>query len=251
MTVFSVAQAARLLGIDAKTLHRWLADAHIPLHDHPCDARKKGISQEQFQTLARLHHRHAAPVSAEPPVSMPPLPEALLCLPERLITLQEQVTALHQQVTALTALLQQPVQPPSPPPLPAQELTATKRPLAGSAPRSRPAAVKKPPKPRHVIARVEYSKEGQYVIICPKRGRLPFAPDSPEWFAWVTEQDSFRFVGKHGHFTAHHEWRVPKGAWRAHRHIRNRVHTQRLALNHELTIAVLEHAATDIQALLT
>jgi hypothetical protein len=50
-------------------------------------------------------------------------------------------------------------------------------------------------------------------FLCPKRGLLPFEPDSPEWFAWVTEQDSFRFVGKQGRFTAHHEWRVPKGAW--------------------------------------
>ncbi len=54
-----------------------------------------------------------------------------------------------------------------------------------------------------------------------------------------------------GHFSAHHEWRVKKGAWRAHRHIRNRVYIQRLAPTQELTIAVLEQAAEALQAHLT
>jgi hypothetical protein len=50
-----------------------------------------------------------------------------------------------------------------------------------------------------------------------------------------------------GHFTAHHEWRVKKGAWRAHRHIRNHSYTLRLAPAQELTIAVLEQAAETLQ----
>ena len=89
------------------------------------------------------------------------------------------------------------------------------------------------------------------MVICPKRGLLPIELETQEWFAWVAEQDSFRFVGTLGYFTAHHEWRVPQGAWRAHRHISNRVHIQRLAPNHELTIAVLEQAAETLQVLLT
>ena len=108
-----------------------------------------------------------------------------------------------------------------------------------------------PPKPTHVIPRVEYGTEGHYVVICPRRGLLPIEPDTPEWFARVAKQDSFRFVGQRDHFTAHHEWRVPKGAWRAHRHLRNHVHTRRLAPNQELTIAVLEQAAQAFQAQLT
>jgi hypothetical protein len=243
MTVFSVAQASRRLGIDAKTLHRWLTDAQLPLHCHPRDARKKGVSEDHLLTLARLHQREVSSLSPQPSLLIPnvpsPLPDALLTLPEHLAALQAQVAALQQQVTDLTALLQHPAQP-----------TAVKR-SSPSAPRSRPSVAKTPPRPVHVIPRVEYSQERRYVVMCPKRGILPFAPDTSEWFAWVAEQDSFRFVGQHGHFTAHHEWRVPKGAWRAHRNIRNRVHTQRLAPNHELTIAVLEQAATAIQALLT
>ena len=109
-------------------------------------------------------------------------------------------------------------------------------------------AAKPPRKPVHVIPRVEYGQGGRYVVICPKYGLLPFEPDTPEWLAWVAKQEAFRFVGKSGHFTAHHEWHVPKGAWRAHRQIRNHSYTLRLAPNHELTIAVLEQAAQALQA---
>jgi hypothetical protein len=194
-----------------------------------------------------LHHRQAASVSAEPPPSLSSqallLPPALLALPEGLTALQAQVAALHLQMADLTILLQQHAQP-----LPASSIPSAKKP--SPTPHSRPAVAKTPPKPRHVIPRVEYREQGPYVVICPKKGLLPFVPDSPEWFAWVAEQDSFRFVGQHAHFTAHHEWRVPQGTWRSHRHIRNRSHTQRLAHSHKLTIAVLEHTATTIQALL-
>ena len=86
------------------------------------------------------------------------------------------------------------------------------------------------------------------MVICPKHGLLPFEPETPEWFAWVAEQSSFRFVGQGGTFSAHHEWRVPRGAWRAHRHIRNHVYIQRLAPTQELTMVVLEQAAQALQA---
>lgn len=85
-------------------------------------------------------------------------------------------------------------------------------------------------------------------MICPKRGLLSFEPDTSEWFAWVAKQPSFRFVGKEGHFTAHHEWTTPRGAWRAHRQIRNHSYNVRLAPNQHLAIAVLEQAAHTLQA---
>ena len=89
------------------------------------------------------------------------------------------------------------------------------------------------------------------MVICPKHGWLPLEPATPEWFAWLSPLSSFRFVGKGGRFTAHHEWRVPHGAWRAHRQIRNHSYTLRLAPTQELTIAVLEQAAEALQAHLT
>ncbi len=106
-------------------------------------------------------------------------------------------------------------------------------------------------KPAHVIPRVEYAQEGRSVVICPKHGVLSFEPDTPEWFAWVAQQSSFRFVGKEGHFTAHHEWTTSRGAWRAHREIRNHSYNLPLAPNQHLTIAVLEQAAHSLHAHLT
>lgn len=247
MTFVSVAQASRRLGVDAKTLHRWLGEAQIPLHSSPQDGRKKGVSSDHLHVLARLHQRSLTPLPEVPSAPLPAeateLSAALLALPERLAALQAQIAALQQQVADLTLLLQQ--QAPAPvSPAPAAQPSRRSSKLA---PRSRP-ATKTPRKPVHVIPRVEYGDEGHYVVICPKHGLLPFEPDTPEWFAWVAEQDSFRFVGKLGYFTAHHEWRVPKGAWRAHRHIRNRNYILRLAPNQELTIAVLEQAAEALQA---
>ena len=248
MTLVPLAQAALRLGIDAKTLRRWLADAQFPLQSDPQDARKKGVRVEHLHLLAHQHQRSLTSASADPraheETSPVPLPAAVLALPETLSALQAQVTALQQQVATLTQLLRQP---------PATPLAAPKKTRQRSANVTPPTSKTRPVakalrKPVHVIPRVEYRGDGGYVVICPKKGRLPICPDSPEWFAWVKEQDSFRFVGKMGHFSAHHEWRVPKGAWRAYRHIRNHNYIQRLAPNHELTIAVLEQAAQALQA---
>ena len=255
MSVVSVAQASRRLGIDAKTLRRWLAEAQLPLQSHPHDDRKKGVSSEHLHRLARLHQRSLAPLPQEPsaPASgeVAALETALLGLPERLDTLQIQITALQQQVTDLTRLITQHAQKPASLAAPAKPSQRSKRSPkpAPPAPRSRPAATANTPrKPVQVIPRVEYGSEGRYVVICPKQGLLPFEPETPEWFAWLAEQSSFRFVGQGGTFSAHHEWRVPRGAWRAHRHIRNRGYQLRLAPTQELTIAVLEQAAEALQA---
>ncbi len=257
MTFVSVAQATRSLGIDAKTLHRWLADAQLPLPCHPHDGRKKGLSEEHLQVLARLHQRRLASSEEEGPAQLPcqipALPADLLSLPEQLAAMQAQLVTLQQQVTDLTRLLQQHRPEPAIPLAPTKPTSTAKPPAkpTRSAPRSRPAAsasAKTPPKPVHVIPRVEYGEEGHYVVICPKRGLLPLEPDTPEWFAWVAEQSSFRFVGKGGTFSAHHEWRVPRGAWRAHRKIRNRGYSLRLAPSPELTIARLEQGAATLQA---
>jgi transposase-like protein len=253
MTFVSVAQASRRLGVDAKTLRRWLADAQLALQSHPHDGRKKGVSAEELHLLAHRHQRSLAPLPQEPFApgadELPALGATRLSLPERLDALQTQIATLQQQVTALTRLLQQHCQEPAIPAASTQQATSAGRPSkpTSPAPRSRPAA-KLPRKPVHVVPRVEYGDEGHYVVICPKQGLLPFEPDTPEWFAWVAEQSSFRFVGKVGSFSAHHEWRVPKGAWRAHRHIRNQGYHLRLAPTQDLTIAVLEQAAEALQA---
>ncbi len=258
MIFVSLTDACRRLGIDAKTVHRWLQEAQLPLQSHPHDGRKKGVSQEHLERLAHLHHRRLAGCEQEgaaPPSQITTLPDDLLSLPEQMCALQTQIAALQQQVADLTRLISQHA--PEPALLASQTPGSRAKPARAStrsARTSRSAAsatAKTPKKPVHVIARVEYNEQGCYVVTCPKRGVLPIRPETEEWFAWVKKQDSFRFVGKGGYFTAHHWWRVPGGAWRAHRQIRNHSYNLRLAPNHELTIAVLEQAAEALQAHLT
>lgn len=253
MSVVCVTQAAHRLGIDVKTLHHWLAEAQLPLLTHPGDARKKGVSDEQLALLARLHQRRLMGLADELPTpgasAGPAWPADLLALSEQLGAIQAQLAALQQHVAALTLPLAPQTPPPVSPAALGQPGKTSKRSAtaAQSAPGSRPPATP-PRKPPHVIARVEYSADGHYVVICPRRGRLSVEPESPEWFAWLAQQESFRFVGHCGHFTAHHWWRVPHGAWRAHRHIRNHSYNVRLAPTPELTIAMLEQAAAQLQA---
>lgn len=254
MTVVPLTQAARRLGIDVKTLRRWLAEAQLPLQSDPQDGRTKGVQVEHLHLLAKLHQRHLTLDSSDPSAHeaapLAPLPAALLALPEAMAALQAQITALQEQVATLTQLLQKPPAPPLTPPASPQKTPTPSARATPPIPKPCPGAFA-PNKAVHVIPRVEYRADGCYVVICPKKGLLPLEPDTDEWFAWVKEQESFRFVGKEGHFTAHHWWRVPHGAWRAHRQIRNHSHNVRLAPNHELTIALLEQAAASFQALLS
>ena len=60
MTLIPLTQASSRLGIDLKTLRRWLADAGLPLHADPQDARKKGVGAGTARTalgLAGTDHR--------------------------------------------------------------------------------------------------------------------------------------------------------------------------------------------------
>jgi hypothetical protein len=249
MTFISLAQAARRLSIDGKTLHRWLADAGLVVQPHPSDGRQKGVSLAQLHTLAQLHQRQLACLSRESSSAADMASPALLALAEQLAALETQIGLLRAEVADLTGFLQQhavaPTSPTASPPLrqPPVKFASPSRRSAGST-----VAPKAPRTPTHVIPRVEYAGEGRYVVICPKQGRLPLEPDTPEWFDWVRTQSSFRFVGQRGHFSAHHEWLVPRGAWRAHRQIRNQSYSLRLAPNADLTIAVLEQAAAALQA---
>ena len=256
MTVLSIADACRLLAIDPKTLRRWLALAHLDLQPHPADARKHGLREDHLRQLARLHQRSLVPLPSHElqPVSptacpTPALPAALLSLPQTLAAIQAQLTALQQQVADLSHRLEQ-LAHSSAPTRQASTAQPTPRstPVAARARRPASATTKTPPQPVHVIPRVEWDGAGYYVVICPKGGLLPLEPDTPQWFAWLAEQSSFRFVGQRGRFSAHHEWRVPRGAWRAHRHIRHHGYSLRLAPTHELTIAVLEQVAATLQA---
>jgi hypothetical protein len=255
MPFISLADACRQLAIDGKTLRRWLAQAQLPTEGHPSDARKKGLSVDHVHLLARAHRRslpalpEERPAPAAPAPESSPLPAELLELLQQLHALPAQLVALQEQVAALKERLEQP-------PATFGQVHQVDRRVgqaqpakaARRSPRATGTAPKRPKPAAHVLPVVESGTDGRYVVICPKQGLLPLEPDSEAWFAWLATQSSFRFVGKCGRLTAHHEWRVPRGAWRAHRHIRNHSYTLRLAPTHDLTIAVLEQAAAALQA---
>ncbi len=261
MTLMSLTDCCRLLAIDAKTLHRWLAQAQLTLQPHPTDARLKGLTRDHLRLLARAHHRSLPPLPEErpapaetSPAEEPPLPPELLDLLWTLTQLPAQVAALQQQLAELTALVQ------SHPPRPSVTIPHAQRRAArlGSptptkvSARSRPAASSRAQQPGpsvQVLPLIEYGIQGTYVVICPTHGLLALEPDTPEWFAWLATRSSFRFVGKQGRFSAHREVeRLPRAAWRAHRSIRSHTYNLRLGSTQSLTIATLEQAAATLHA---
>lgn len=234
MSFVSLTDACQQLGIDAKTLRRWLAEAQLPLQSHPSDGRKKGLSLPQVHELARLHHRGLPAACAPQSCS---LPAALLELPTQVTDVQAQLAALHAEVAALNLRLSAV----APPTLAAEPMPSTSAPRAALPPLRQPV---------HVLARLEYASEGQYVVLCPTRGMLRLQANSPAWFAWLAKQTAFRFVGKRGHFSARFDAQRGSRAWRAHRKIRNHTANLRLGPTSEVTAEVLEQAAAHLQALL-
>jgi hypothetical protein len=254
MIFLSLADCCRRLAIDPKTFRRWLKAAQFELSPHPTDGRSKGLSPEQLEQLATAHRRTLAPCQTPPPpVSpapaepAPPESQLLAALLVELLTVHEQLSRLSHQLERLPPEIAGTLHPPA-----LSEAAAVARPPAVlpaasdkqanvQETRSRPLA--------RVLPLVEYGRDGHYVVICPKEGRLSFEPDSPDWFAWLASRSSFRFVGKQGHFTAHRECeRLPNAVWRAHRKIRNRTYNQRLAHTPDLSSSVLEQAAATLQA---
>jgi hypothetical protein len=128
MTLIPLTDGCAILGIDPKTLRRWLKLAQMPLHVHPADARIKCLTREQVQQLAAAHARPmelpgalASSALGEPsPLTTPEVPtDAHLVLihrptsqPEgdllsKLSHLETQVAALQQQLAQLALQLLQ------------------------------------------------------------------------------------------------------------------------------------------------
>ena len=239
-----------------------LAQALVPLQPHPTDARSKVLSAEHLRQVAALHRRtlpdlpEALPASVQalqPPP--PPAPWADLAGGlETLATLCAQIVALQERLTELSQLLSgvavaASASPAEPTAVPEASPAAPVAPRALGATAS---SAKLRRAPMHILPLVEYATEGGYVVICPKQGLLPLEPDTPQWFAWLATQSSFRFVGRSGHLTAHREsQRSPRAVWRAHRQMRNHTYNHRLGSTQCLTISALEQAAAALQAHLT
>ena len=238
MTILSLADSCRQLSIDPKTLRRWLAQAPFTLQPHAHDARRTGLAQEPSQP---------APAPSTEVLALPgdlhEVLQTLCALPAQLAALQEQLADLTHHLSHL----------PEPATTTRSRSGATTR-AAGrsrSGSRSRTESLRQPQRPSkaQVLALVEYAGEGRYVVISPRGGLLPFEPDTPAWFAWLTTCSSFRFVGKMGRLTAHRELHnVSRAVWRAHRNIRNHTYNVHLGKTECLTIAALEQAAAALHA---
>jgi hypothetical protein len=280
MTLVSLADCCRKLCIDSKTLHRWLKQAHIPVQPHPMDTRCKCLTLEQIQQIAVAHHRSLhdavhqhlpAPISALRDVGAHPSHRD-----EQIADLQAQVATLQSQLSQLTELLQKvQIQEPKASATAAhkqekksqdksQESSQDKSPKKSqdksqessqdksskkSQDKSKPLSAASTDRRKQVVPLVEYAASRGYVVICPKLGMLDFQPDSPEWFAWLATQSSFRFVGALGHLTAYRGKDFgPDRAWRACRHIRNHVYNYALGKTQSLTVTLLEQAAASLQS---
>lgn len=80
MASFSLAVSCSMLGVDPKTLRRWLRLAQCSPRPDPLDARNRCLTLQQLQQLARLHAR---PLPCAPSIaSVPaPLPAPCSCIP--------------------------------------------------------------------------------------------------------------------------------------------------------------------------
>jgi hypothetical protein len=277
MTLFPLADGARLLGIHPKTLCQWLKTAQLPLALHPTDARIRCVAQDHLLDVARRHGRPLPDLSAAPApdaagAAAPAQPRlgneaglaALADLREQLAHLHTQVAALQQHLTGLAlhvlhertegyeqrlhtleALLSPPleaVQTPQP-----ADVAAPLAPCPQPAPGLLPVEVRARSR---VTALIEYGAGGQYVAVCPRQGVLALLPDSPAWFDWLASLTSFRFVGPAGRFSACRA--SEKGQytrrWAARRLFHGHDCWHYLGVTDRLTLACLEEAAAALQA---
>lgn len=269
MALLPLAECCQLLAIDPKTLRHWVRLSSMSLVPHPTDARVKCLTQEHVQHLAAAHGRPIALTEAlahPPEIRMPAHhPETDLLgklshLETQVATLQQQLTGLalellqertqryEQRLQTLEALIQAPdrpevfshTRPMMSEPFPQEEEGRKERRLHPAEIRAR----------SRVIPLIEYGAAGTYVVICPQDGELVLTPDSPAWFDWLATLSSFRFVGKHGRFTAYRKGRMSR-RWSAYRTIHQHDYQHYLGTTDHLTIDCLEQMAAKLQSYMT
>lgn len=272
MTLLPFTDCCLFLGVDPKTLRRWLQSAQLPFSLHLGDARLRCLTLSQLQHLADLHGRPLpnplplapATTGSAPSPSVPLAPSASSAsdLHNQLRHLQTQVAALQEQVTELAlALLRErewrsqtrlSPQPASLPlqatdDLPPAQHTSAPLPVANE-PSSPPSRSRS-----RALPLIQYGADGTYLAICPTQGILSLVPDSPEWFDWLSSLTAFTFQGAQGHFSTTRKVRQGQRiqAWNAYRSLRGRSCYLYLGQTRHLTVAHLEQMATTIYERLT
>lgn len=238
MELFALSHVSTLLGVDPKTLRLWLQEAAVTAIPHPQDARQKCLSLSHIQQLAALHGRPlpAALTASPPPAPALPPPEGLSQLAQmqlQIFTLQEQVSRLSLALLQVSAGRPAPEATPSAPSAPPAVAVA----LIDPSPRPRPAS--------RAVPLVCFTADGAYQVVDPDKGVLPFAPDSPQWFAWLATTTTLTFQGRHGSFTATRRLRQGKRlqSWNIHRCLHGRSCTLYAGMTMTLTAARLEGLA--------
>jgi hypothetical protein len=266
MTLVPLTTCCLSLGIDPKTLRRWLQAAHLSCCPHPSDARLKCLTPAQLQHLAQLHGRpllsaeagitsqavsaRFADGSSEASAASSQAEETALS--SQLAGLQQQVTTLQAQVTELTlALLAlRSAQEAAPAPrvsLPAASApTPTSEAVASSAVTP---AVAKPVTPgakqtrkrSRALPLIQVRPDGSAIVIAPTEGVVPLQPDSAEWFAWLASIEAFSFECPAGHYSATRKCRSGQRvqAWTLHCSLHGRSCGLYIGLTPTLTLARL------------
>ena len=263
MTLVPLHVCCARLGIDPKTMRRWLALAHVEPVQNPLDARSRCVSLQQLTELAAVHDRLLLPEVSRCAPPPPDLPMASTGVPadrgEELDALHARVATLQEQVALLTAALlrEQALHACPPPAVPACASHASSHcplPTTGSIVPHPAPAVPLPSQPtpssRPVLPRIELCDDGRVVVLCPQNGILALVPDSPEWFAWLSSVRSFRFQGPLGRFSAQlktHRGK-PTRQWHASTHAHNHKHDLYLGLTDHLTLARLHQMAATMTA---
>ncbi len=96
---------------------------------------------------------------------------------------------------------------------------------------------------------IEYLRgtENRYLVFAEGGHAQGFAPDTPEWFAWLATIPSFHFQGKSGQFSARQE-RKQRGTtyWYAYVKIHNQRLKRYLGTTDILTLTKLEETASHL-----
>lgn len=103
------------------------------------------------------------------------------------------------------------------------------------------------PRPVRLNTVIEQFSSGRYFIYDLEGGKRDFAPDSPDWFAWLAGHASFHFTSKYGHFSARQEKKQRGGGyWYAYRRAYRHRYKRYLGATETLTVAKLEQTAREL-----
>jgi SRSO17 transposase len=99
-----------------------------------------------------------------------------------------------------------------------------------------------------LLTQIQYTADGQYLLIDQTGAQSSFSPDCSEWNTLLEKAPSFHFSGKNGHFTARKEKvHQKRGYWYAYRKHHNKQSKRYIGTTAKLSPARLEQVAAALQ----